>query len=67
MGNRQRREAVAGLAGMDVDTAGIEMIRSREHLDPALIHALDTYAVGGPHLVLAVRLDRTSVQHTIAL
>src|SRR5574337_981646 len=59
LGNRlQGRETVAGFDRMDADAAGIEMIDRREHPDPALIHGLDADAVGAPHLVRAVCLNR---------
>src|SRR5574338_699704 len=60
-------ETVAGLDRMDADAAGIEMIDRREHPDPSLIHGLDADAVGAPHLVRAVCLNRALVQRGAAL
>ncbi len=63
LGNRlQGREAVAGLDGIDADATGIEMIDRRKHPDPALVNGFDSDSVGGPHIVQAIRGDRSVVQ-----
>lgn len=63
----QGGEAVADFDRMDADAAGIAMIDSREHPDPAFIDGLDANAVGAPHLVRAIRGDRPIMQRRHAL
>src|SRR5512134_786707 len=67
LGNRlQGGKTVADLDRVHAHAVSIEMIDGREHPDPALVERLDPDAIGAPHLVGTVGLDRTVVRDGLA-